>query len=326
MARTKKNNVDYFPHYVSHGKKMFCLRAKYKNDGYAVWFMLLEKLGNAENHYLDLSSETEKIYLSSELMVSEEVLFDIINMLVTLEVFDSELWHKENILYNQEFVNNIQDVYNRRTGRECINRESLIDILSSMGRNKCSSKAILKPSKAVKPVKDNSVRKLDFDWLWDVYDLKKEKKKALDIWLKLSDKDIKKVKDTIVQYVSINKGQYQKYLYKYLKDENFNEDIQEVKKEISSNGYTTVKKVVDLFNETEFPATIKELKTSKDNLRVRLHEFLERESLEAKFKNRDLNEVLKHFVRAVQYMKPKIVNNVDPNAKAPWVTYAEKHN
>lgn len=197
--------------------------------------------------------------------------------------------------------------------------EEALKIAETRKETETLSKPVLKTSKTLKPIKDNSVRKLDFDWVWDVYDLKKEKKKALDVWLKLSDKDIKKVKDTIVQYVSINKGQYQKYLYKYLKDENFNEEIQEVKKEISSNGYTTVKKVVDLFNETEFPATIKELKTSKDNLRVRLHEFLERESLEAKFKNRDLKEVLIHFVRAVQYMKPKQVNNVDPYKKAPWV-------
>ena len=133
MARKEKSNVEYFPHSVNHGKKMFCLRSKYKNDGYAVWFMLIEHLGKADNHYLDLKDDVQMIYLSSDLMVDEVVLLDIINMLVKLQVFDAELWNKERILYNEEFVESINDAYKKRNN-ECINRNSLILLLSSKGR------------------------------------------------------------------------------------------------------------------------------------------------------------------------------------------------
>lgn len=306
MARTKKNNVDYFPHYVSHGKKMFCLRAKYKNDGYAVWFMLLEKLGNAENHYLDLSSETEKIYLSSELMVSEEVLFDIINMLVTLEVFDSELWHKENILYNQEFVNNIQDVYNRRTGRECINRESLINILSSMGRNKCSSKAILKPSKAVKPIKDNSVRLEQFDKFFEAYNKNVGKDNCLKKFLSLSNKEVEKILETIEDYVLANDvKKFRKAPLVYLNQKVWKDEI--ILKENTTNTMATFDKVVDLFNETEFPATIKKYTTSKEKIKVRLYEFLEKNCNTTDFKRKTNEGALKWFISSLEFSKPKKV-------------------
>ena len=137
MARKEKSNVEYFPHSVNHGKKMFCLRSKYKNDGYAVWFMLIEHLGKADNHYLDLKDDVQMIYLSSDLMVDEVVLLDIINMLVKLEVFDAELWNKERILFNEEFIESITDAYKKRNN-ECINRDSLILLLTSKGRWKTS--------------------------------------------------------------------------------------------------------------------------------------------------------------------------------------------
>ena len=42
MARPERRNVDYFPHYLSEGKKMYLIEHKYGNDGYAVWFKVLE--------------------------------------------------------------------------------------------------------------------------------------------------------------------------------------------------------------------------------------------------------------------------------------------
>lgn len=132
MARNERNDVDYFPHPVTHGKKMFYLRSKYGNDGYAVWFMLLEELGRADFHYLNLSDPIQVMYLSAEFKVSEPTLKEIINILVNFEEFDSELWAKESILYNQKFVDNIEDAYNKRKN-SCISREALLTLLSSKG-------------------------------------------------------------------------------------------------------------------------------------------------------------------------------------------------
>lgn len=140
MARKERNDVDYFPHSVTHGKKMFYLRDKYGNDGYAVWFMLLEQLGKAEYHYLDLKNEVQIMYLSSEFKVSESLLIDIINVLVKLEEFDNELWNEERILFNEKFIENVSDAYKKRNNN-CIDKNSLLLLLSSKGR--------LKPSKSI---------------------------------------------------------------------------------------------------------------------------------------------------------------------------------
>ena len=159
MARPQRNNVDYFPHPVNHGKKMFYLRSKYKNDGYTVWFMLLEELGKAEYHYLDLKDDVQKMYLSSTFMVTEEILENIINDLVKFEEFDKELWENESILYNQKFVNNIKDAYKKRSN-DCIDKKSLIDVLKAKGR---SIEAKLPPNEAKEilevPVKPQRILK-----------------------------------------------------------------------------------------------------------------------------------------------------------------------
>ena len=145
MARQERNDVDYFPHSVTHGKKMFYLRSKFGNDGYAVWFMLLENLGKASYHYLNLSDDVELMYLSSELKVSDAALTEIINDLVKLDEFDRELWEENKILFNEKFIENVSDAYKKRNNN-CIDRNSLLLLLESKGIRK-TSKGTPKPSK-----------------------------------------------------------------------------------------------------------------------------------------------------------------------------------
>jgi hypothetical protein len=148
MARPERNEVDYFPHFVNHGKKMFYLRSKFKNDGYAVWFILLEQLGKTNHHFLDLSDKIQLMFLSSECMVSEFTLTEIINLLVDFEEFDKALWDDEKILFSQKFNDNILDAYKKRNN-SCVDVNSLREILTAKGR--------LKPSKNTpKPRKSNS--------------------------------------------------------------------------------------------------------------------------------------------------------------------------
>jgi hypothetical protein len=85
------------------------------------------------------------MYLSSSLMVSEQVLKEIIEVLVRFHEFDAELWEKESILFNEKFVENVSDAYKKRNNN-CIDRNSLIDLLISKGRIK-HLKSNLNPQK-----------------------------------------------------------------------------------------------------------------------------------------------------------------------------------
>ena len=137
MARPQRNNVDYFPHLITHGKKMHIIRSRYGNDGYAVWFMLLEELGRTNYHYLDLSDEIQLMYLAETMKVNEEVLLEIINLLVKMGEFDADFWQKNSIIYSSKFIEHIIDAYKKRSN-DCLTKFELIAHLESLG--------VLKPS------------------------------------------------------------------------------------------------------------------------------------------------------------------------------------
>jgi hypothetical protein len=172
MARPERNNVDYFPHPVIHGKKMFYLRSKFKNDGYAVWFMLLEELGKTNYHYLDIKDETQMMFLSSQMMVTEDVIKSIIEDLVKFGEFDADLWN-QGIIYCQKFIDSIEDAYSRRSNN-VLQKEGLCIHLLSLGR--------IKPIKSKTNVNNKPQSKVE--------DSKEEKSKVYRAFAHLSISDI----------------------------------------------------------------------------------------------------------------------------------------
>jgi len=113
MARPIKNTVDYFPHYTNHKKTIFILEQQYGNDGYAFWFKLLELLGATEKHLIDCNNNGSWRFLQAKTNLTEEKCLEILNLLVELEAIDKKLW-SEKIIWCQNFIDNIADVYKNR--------------------------------------------------------------------------------------------------------------------------------------------------------------------------------------------------------------------
>jgi hypothetical protein len=135
MARPPRHNVDYFPHYISDGKKMFIIEAKYGNDGYAVWFKLLESLAKSDDHWIDLSDTANMMYLCAKCRVSTEVLTSVLSDLCDLGEIDSELWKSERVVWSDKFILSVKDAYDKRSN-SCPNRDTVIHKLRGLGRCK----------------------------------------------------------------------------------------------------------------------------------------------------------------------------------------------
>ncbi len=127
MARPQRNNVDYFPFLCDEGNKMFYLEETYGNDGFAVFVKLLRELAKTDYHYLDLSKNTTRMFLSAKCKVSKDILEAIINDLVELEKFDVQLWKENSIVWCQDFIDSIQDAYSKRSNK-CIDKKGLSKI------------------------------------------------------------------------------------------------------------------------------------------------------------------------------------------------------
>lgn len=115
MGRPRKQTADYFPHYVADSRTKFILEDGWGNDGYAFWFKLLELLCKSDGHYYDLSSSTDKKYLTALAKVSEATAFDIMDMLADLGKIDKELWNERKIVWCQTLVDNLSMLYSKRT-------------------------------------------------------------------------------------------------------------------------------------------------------------------------------------------------------------------
>lgn len=115
MGRPRKQTVEYFPHFVDSSRTKEILQDKWGNDGYAIWFKILELLGRSDGHYYDCTKVMDMDYLISLMKAPEDTVIEIINTLADMEKIDKELWEKRKIIWCQQFVDNLQDVYSKRT-------------------------------------------------------------------------------------------------------------------------------------------------------------------------------------------------------------------
>jgi hypothetical protein len=135
MARPERNNVDYFPYLCKEGKAMYYVETKYGNDGFATWVKLLRQLAVTNYHYLNLQDRIEFMFLASKCKITEETLSEIINDLCELGEFDKMLWHEYRVIFNQKFIDSIQDAYTKRSN-ECITYDGLLLLLTDLGIRK----------------------------------------------------------------------------------------------------------------------------------------------------------------------------------------------
>lgn len=116
MGRPRKQTVDYFPHFVStDSKTKFILEQSWGNDGYAFWFKLLELLGRSEGHFYDCSSTANEKYLLALMKIEQSTINELLNTLADLGNIDKELWEERKVIWCQSLVDNLQDVYSKRT-------------------------------------------------------------------------------------------------------------------------------------------------------------------------------------------------------------------
>lgn len=116
MGRPRKQTVDYFPHFTSSDSKTkFILEQNWGNDGYAFWFKLLELLGRSDGHYYDCSKAADSKYLAALTRIDENTVKEILDTLADLGNIDRDLWEERKVIWCQNFVDNLQDVYSKRT-------------------------------------------------------------------------------------------------------------------------------------------------------------------------------------------------------------------
>jgi len=113
MGRNISDTIEYFSHYVDHGKTVYILERKFGNDGYAVFFKLFELLGKSDRHVISFRDEMEFEYMIAHFNTDEQTVINILDTLAKLGKIDPELYEAKVIWY-QNFVDNQAHVYKKR--------------------------------------------------------------------------------------------------------------------------------------------------------------------------------------------------------------------
>lgn len=100
MARPRKEGLDYFPHDTDavNDEKIEALRALYGNDGYAFYFILLERIYRTNNLELNISDAEMCQILARKIGVSEEKFNQMLETAIRWNCFDREMFEKKGIL------------------------------------------------------------------------------------------------------------------------------------------------------------------------------------------------------------------------------------
>jgi hypothetical protein len=103
MARPRKEGMDYFPHDTDavSDEKIEALRFLYGNDGYAFYFILLERIYRTTNFELDISDAETIQILAKKVAVTEEKFKQMLETALKRGLFDTTAYHERGVLTSE---------------------------------------------------------------------------------------------------------------------------------------------------------------------------------------------------------------------------------
>jgi Mg-chelatase subunit ChlI len=100
MARPKKEGMDYFPHDTDavNDEKIEALRMLYGNDGYAFYFILLERIYRTKHFELDVSDAETIQILAKKVDVTVQVFSNMLETAIKRGCFDRVEYEERKVL------------------------------------------------------------------------------------------------------------------------------------------------------------------------------------------------------------------------------------
>lgn len=184
MARPKKEGMDYFPHDTDsvNDEKVEALRMLYGNDGYAFYFILLERIYRTKNAELDVSDAETMQILSRKVGVTLQEFENMLKTALKRDCFDRNEYEKRGVLTSNGIKKRLAPIMEKR---EKMRRK----YVSEIEKDSCvvsDAETQQKPDKVKeRKVKESIIKpsidyESEFECFWNIYKKKTDKKKALD--------------------------------------------------------------------------------------------------------------------------------------------------
>lgn len=112
MGRPRKDGMDYFPHDVdaSQDEKIEAMRSMYGNDGYAFYFIILERIYRSGHVGLDISKDIYIHAIANKIMISIERFHDMVRASIDLGLFDEFQYLEHQILTSSGIIKRYEQI------------------------------------------------------------------------------------------------------------------------------------------------------------------------------------------------------------------------
>lgn len=100
MPRPPKEGLDYFPHdtYAAYDDKIQMLRAVHGNNGYAFYFLLLERIYRSTRQEIDISKTETRQLLAKSVEITVQEFEQILKTALEFGCFDKQKFAEEGLL------------------------------------------------------------------------------------------------------------------------------------------------------------------------------------------------------------------------------------
>lgn len=168
MARPRKDGMDYFPHDTDacNDEKIEALRMLYGNDGYAFYFILLERIYRTPNFELDVSdAETQQI-LSRKIEVTPEKFAEMLNTALKWGCFDKKIFEERGVLTSKGIKKRASVVIEKRQKM----REKYVSEMERVSDAETQQKLSKNAAESTQSkVKKSNIYTDAFQHLWEYY-------------------------------------------------------------------------------------------------------------------------------------------------------------
>ncbi|WP_019913192.1 DUF4373 domain-containing protein [Paenibacillus sp. HW567] len=116
VARPRKEGMDYFSHDTDavNDEKIEAMRAMFGNDGYAFYFIMLERIYRSSVPELDLSKKVFKASIIGKLMVDEKRFNQMMDAAFDIELFDRQAYEQRMVITSNGIRKRSQEVQQLR--------------------------------------------------------------------------------------------------------------------------------------------------------------------------------------------------------------------
>lgn len=125
MPRPTKEFLDYFPIYCRGDERTDVLKAKKGMTGFGIYISLLIKLYGEKGYYLNWNDNICCIF-ASNVGVSEEEVYETVNLLINVGLFNKDIYERYSILTSKEIQENYLFAITKRKNKDLDKRFDLV--------------------------------------------------------------------------------------------------------------------------------------------------------------------------------------------------------